>query len=115
MLMNRQRLNTFLLLAIAVFLGMLAFRPLWTPEVTHADASDALPFYIEPGSTMLRSPDASQQVQGKVVIDMRNGNVWGFPTLSSSPYPVDTTSTQPPTSHPLYLGKFDFQRAMGSR
>jgi hypothetical protein len=35
--------------------------------------------------------DGSQQVEGKIVIDMRNGDVWGFPTQSGPglPYPVE--------------------------
>jgi hypothetical protein len=44
---------------------------------------------------------------GKVVVDLRNGNVWGFPTTADQPYPVDVTSQQPPTSKPFLLGKFD--------
>jgi hypothetical protein len=40
---------------------------------------------------MLREPDGSQQVEGKIVIDMTNGDVRGFPTLSGLglPYPAD--------------------------
>jgi len=37
--------------------------------------------------------------------------VWGFPTLSSDPYPVDVTKAAPPTSKPIYLGKYDFAAA----
>jgi hypothetical protein len=56
-----------------------------------------------------------------MVVDLRNGDVWGFPTLLGSPYPVDPTRSQPPTSTPIYLGRFDFskmtdaarERAMG--
>jgi hypothetical protein len=56
---------------------------------------------------MLRTPDNSQQVYGKVAIDMRTGKIWGFPTFQqSSPYPIDVTKSSPPTSHPIYLGKF---------
>jgi hypothetical protein len=45
-----------------------------------------------------------------MVVDLRNGDICGFPTLTGSPYPVDTTVSTPPTSRPLYLGKFDFTR-----
>jgi hypothetical protein len=55
---------------------------------------------------MLRAPDASRQVMGKVIIDMRNGNVWGFPTLGHEPYPAAGPNSTPPTSHPFLLGKF---------
>jgi len=37
---------------------------------------------------------------------MRNGNVWGFPTLAHEPYPAAGFNSSPPTSHPFLLGKF---------
>jgi hypothetical protein len=49
-------------------------------------------------------------MEGKVFIDMRNGDIWGFPTLSSTPYPVDLVNSTPPVSAPMYLGRFDFSR-----
>ena len=58
---------------------------------------------------MLRAPDNGRQVLGKVVVDLQNGNIWGFPTLTQEPYPIDATgNTKAPTSHPFLLGKFDF-------
>ncbi len=57
---------------------------------------------------MLRSPDGTTQVYGRMMVDLRNGKVWGFPTLSTSPYPVDVGSTKSPVSHPFLLGTFDF-------
>ena len=78
-------------------------------NTTQAKSSDIYPFYIEPGTRMLRAPDSSRQVMGKVVVDLRNGNIRGFRALTQEPYPVDTTgSTKAPTSHPFLLGKFDF-------
>lgn len=76
-----------------------------TPAFAQGGSDDSV--YIEPGVRMLRAPDGSRQVLGKVVIDLRNGNVWGFPTTVDQPYPVDVTSQQPPTSKPFLLGKFD--------
>ncbi|MFN0169539.1 MAG: hypothetical protein ACKV22_24215 [Bryobacteraceae bacterium] len=46
-------------------------------------------------------------MQGKVVIDRRNGDVWGFPASTSAPYPIVTTSHEPPWSKAMYLGRFD--------
>jgi hypothetical protein len=63
--------------------------------------------YVEPGVWMLRAPDGSRQVFGKIVIDLSTGKIWGFPTLVQQPYPQDATSTQPPTSEPFLLGTFD--------
>jgi hypothetical protein len=77
-----------------------------TPAFAQSSSED--PIYIEPGVRMLRAPDGSRQVLGKVVVDLRTGNVWGFPTTTDQPYPVDVTSQQPPTSKPFLLGKFDF-------
>jgi hypothetical protein len=94
-----------LLLAIAVSLAAIALRPYWTPSPVMAQ-SEAPAFYVEPGVAMLRAPDGSQQVLGRVVIDMRNGNVWGFPTFTQDVYPVNTGKSTPPTSHPFLLGKF---------
>jgi len=93
------------LIAIAVFLGIIALQPFLIPRPVQAQ-SEAYPLYFEPGTTMLRSPDNAQQVMGKVAIDLRTGKIWGFPTLNQSPYPVDVTKTTPPTSHPFLLGKF---------
>jgi hypothetical protein len=96
-----------LLLVIAVLLGVLVLRPL-AQQKAQAQALQNYNLYIEPGTTMVRSPDATLQVQGKVVVDLRNGKAWGFPTLGSQPYPMDTTRPEPPVSHPIYLGQFDF-------
>ena len=95
---------------IAVFLGILALRPLVRPARASAQSSDYPYLFVEPRTTTLRKPDGTTQVEGKVFIDMRNGNVWGFPTLSTAPYPVDTTKPEPPVSSPMYLGKFDFSK-----
>jgi hypothetical protein len=98
-----------MLTIIAIFLGILAIRPLVQPARVSAQ-SDYSYLYVEPRTTTLRKPDGTAQVEGKVVIDMRDGSVWGFPTLSSAPYPVDTTKPEPAVSTPMYLGKFDFSK-----
>jgi len=95
-----------LLLVIALLLAMIAVRPYIAPPAVSAQSGEPSPFFVEPGTTMLRAPDGSRQVLGKVVIDMRNGNVWGFPTLGREPFPAAGTSSTPPTSHPFLLGKF---------
>ena len=77
----------------------------------HSGISSDTSTGVEPGYTMIRKPDGTAQVYGKVVIDMRNGDIWGFPTLAQGPYPVDTAKTTPPKSYPMYLGKFMFSEA----
>jgi len=97
-----------LLLVIATSLSAIAIRPYLTPPAVAAQSGEAGAFYVEPGVAMLRAPDGSRQVLGKVVVDLRNGNIWGFPTLSQDPYPAAGAKTSPPTSHPFFLGKFEF-------
>jgi hypothetical protein len=100
-----------LLLTIAIFLGVIALRPFFTAAPVHAQGPDAYPFFIEPGYVALRDPDGTRQLMGKMVVDMTNGDIWGFPTMTSSPYPIDSTTATPPVSRPMFLGKFDFTRA----
>lgn len=95
-----------LLLAAVIFLGVIALRPLTTSPVVHAGSGDGYAVYVEPGVSVLRAPDGSQQVLGKVVVDLRNGNIWGFPTLTQDPYPAAGVSTKPQTSHPFLLGRY---------
>ncbi len=102
-----------LLAVIAVFLGLIALRPLAAPAAAQASTPPSVyPFYIEPGTTMVRSPDGRRQVLGKVMVDMTTGNVWGFPTLNAQPYPMDSTTTEPPVSSPIFLGRYDLSAAI---
>ena len=110
--MKVDRFIKAILLVIAILLGVLVFRPLVQPSPVRAQGSDGYPFYVEPGYTMIRKPDGTAQMYGKMVIDMRSGDVWGFPTLAQGPYPVDTAKTTPPKSNPIYLGKFMFSEAV---
>jgi len=109
--MNHRRTTNLLLLLIAVSLGLIAARPYLQPKIAKADSAAPYPFYIEPGTQMLRAPDGSQQVLGRVVVDMRNGKVWGFPTTSTDVYPTNAMNTKPQTSHPFALGRFAFEDA----
>jgi len=106
--MRNDRFVKLMLVVIASLLALIALRPLAQPVPVRAQADDGYPFYVEPGYTMLRKPDGTAQVYGKMVIDMRNGDIWGFPTLTQSPYPIDSAQTKPPRSAPMYLGKFLF-------
>lgn len=102
-----------LLLVIAIALIAIAVKPLRQPHPAHAQAETTPtlttasdPLYIEPGVVMLRSLDGNTQVFGKMVVDLNTGSIWGFPTLTGQPYPVDISSTKPPVSHPMFLGTF---------
>ena len=109
--MNVDRFTKVMLVIIAMLLGLIALRPLAQPVPVRAQSDDGYPFYVEPGYVMLRKPDGTAQVYGKMVVDMRNGDIWGFPTLTQSPYPIDSAQTTPPKSSPMYLGKFLFNQA----
>ena len=65
---------------IVLFLGVIALRPVIYPSPVAAQTAHDHNFYVEPGTTMLRKPDGTMQVYGKVFIDMNTGDVWGFPT-----------------------------------
>ncbi len=104
--MKIDRFVKFLLLVIAVSLTVIAVRPYVSPIAVQAQGGEAHPFYIEPGVAMLRAPDGSRQALGKVMVDLRNGNIWGFPTLTQDPYPTAGANTTPPVSRPFLLGKF---------
>ncbi|MBS1850332.1 MAG: hypothetical protein JST79_05435 [Acidobacteria bacterium] len=97
--------KTLLLLVIAFSLAALAAHSYIAPPPVMAQSSDS-PYYIEPGTSVLRAPDGSRQVVGKVIIDLRNGNIWGFPTLQQEPYPATGAKTSPVTSHPFLLGRY---------
>ena len=76
------------------------------PDRVHAQV-DSNHLFIEPGTTILRDPATGFQIHGKVMIDCRSGEVWGFPTISTAPYPVVLSQKEAPISKPIYLGKFD--------
>jgi hypothetical protein len=99
-----------LLLVIAIALVAIALKPLRSPAPAQASTNTGFyPLYIEPGVQMLRSPVGAEQVYGKVVVDLRTGKIWGFPTLTQSTYPIDIGSNKPPVSHPMFLGTFAFE------
>ncbi len=53
--------------------------------------------------------DGLGQVDGRMVVNLNTGEVWGFPTLlAGAPYPIDSSGSKPPVSKPIYLGRFDF-------
>ncbi|MBV9676378.1 MAG: hypothetical protein JO185_08590 [Acidobacteriaceae bacterium] len=104
-----------LLVLLAVLVSADLLQSLRTAPHVYAQSSSGSGVYIEPGTTMLRAPDGSRQVLGKVLIDLTNGNVWGLPTTVEQPYPVDMTASAPPTSKPFLLGKFDLSRIKDAR
>jgi len=87
-------------------LAGIAIHALLAPGTVKAQGGEPHPYYVEPGVT-LRAPDGSRQVYGKVMIDMRNGKIWGFPTLQQDAvYAVDPACSKSPVSRPFLLGRF---------
>jgi hypothetical protein len=109
--MKMDRFMKVMLVVIAILLAAVVFRPIVQPAPVRAQVEEGYPFYVEPGYTMIRKPDGTAQMYGKVVIDMRSGDIWGFPTLVQGPYPVDNAKPTSPKSYPMYLGKFMFSEA----
>ena len=108
--MRRENLTIALLFIIAVALVAIAVQPIFAPRPAEAQSGNPYPFYIEPGSEMLRAPDGSKQVYGKVVVDLTSGKIWGFPTNAPQSYPiVGMQNNKPPVSRPFELGKFAFE------
>jgi len=100
-----------LLFAIVILLGIVAFRPVVQPPPVMAQDGSPYPFHIEQGTVSLRKPDGTT-TWGKIAVDMRNGDVWGFPMQAqNTPFPVFGPSASPKVSHPLYLGKMAFSEA----
>jgi len=36
-----------------------------------------------------------------MMIEVRTGDIWGFPALAESPYPIHATKSDPHRSHPV--------------
>ena len=95
-----------ILTVIALLLAVLVLRP----AAVHADNEPAT-LFVEPGTTPIRNLNGGIPGDGKVVINMSTGDVWGFPTHGAgAPYPVDSLNgnERTPVSKPVYLGRFDF-------
>ena len=95
-----------LLLLIAIALLAIAIEPFVTPQPAQAQVMADYPLYFEPGLFMLRAPDGTSQIYGKVAVDLRTGKIWGFPTGGTDVYPTDVTTSKPAVSHPFFLGTF---------
>lgn len=101
----KTRTSNALLAIIAAALIVIAARPYLHPDPVHAETQSFDPLYIEPGVSMLRIPNGGQ-VLGKVVINLRTGNITGYPTGTTDNYPVTPIDNKPQTSHGIPLGRF---------
>jgi hypothetical protein len=106
--MKSDLVSKLLLSVIAIALVAIAIRPYMAPGAARAQ-STTYPVYIEPGVQMLKTSDGSKQVYGRMVVDLRTGKIWGFPTMTTDPYPFNALNSKPQTSHPFELGRFAFE------
>jgi hypothetical protein len=107
--MKNDPMTKLLLSVIAIALVAIAIRPYMTPAPAQAQSGTAYPVYIEPGVQMLKTSDGRKQVYGRVVVDLRTGKIWGFPTITTDPYPFNALNSKPQTSRPFELGRFAFE------
>ena len=110
--MKLDRIVKALLVVIAILVGVIAFRPVAQPPSVLAQSGSPYPFFIEQGTVSLKKPDGNV-TWGKVVVDMRTGDVWGFPMKAqNTPYPVYGPGDNSKVSHPMYLGRMAFEEAV---
>jgi hypothetical protein len=108
--MKADRYTKILLTIIAVFLGMLAFRPFLTPAHVRAqEPSGCACLQFDPSVTQIVVPNGAASVPGRVAIDLRNGSVYGFPADPLG-YPRNPGKDQPAVSNPVLLGRFNLDR-----
>ena len=107
--MTRELYRDVIFTVITGLLIILALRP---PAASVQAQTTNGNWYVEPRTVMIpASADGTGQVHGKMMIDMRTGDIWGFATLSPLPYPVGPVRSEPPVVKPVYLGRFDLSAA----
>ncbi len=108
--MRVDRYTKTVLTAIALFLGILAARPFWTPARVRAQADNGCAcLQFDPGVTQIVVPDGAASVSGRTAIDLRTGNVYGF-QADPLGYPRNPGKDQPAVSNPVLLGRFNLDR-----
>lgn len=95
------------LTAIAVFLGMLALRPLAAPQTAHAQTALYAPLQFDQNLSQIQYPKGS--VVGRLAIDLRTGNIYGFPTDPLG-YPRNPGKSELAVSDPILLGRFNLDK-----
>ena len=88
-----------LLLLAVIFLGIIALRPYLAPPVVRAQSEDVYPITFGPSRMITLNGNV---FDGNVVLDLRNGNVWGFPFFAQH---SDSFDKSLPVSHPVLLGR----------
>ncbi len=105
-MLQSTRTTNVLLTVIAVSLAAIAARPYVQPAPVQAQTANADPLFVEPGSSLIRMPSGGQ-VPGKVITNLRTGNVWGFATGGGDGYPMSPVDGKPGTAHAVLLGRYE--------
>lgn len=101
--------NKIVLTVIALFLGILALRPLASPSAVRAQENSPYPFlHFDEKLSRIEAPDGSASLAGRIAIDLRTGNIYGFPTDVLG-YPRTYVKDKPAISNPILLGRFNLQ------
>jgi hypothetical protein len=98
--MKTDWLIKFLLLLAVIFLAMIALRPYFAPPTVRAQSEDVYPVTFGPSRYMTLNGFV---YDGSVMLDLRNGNVWGFPPFDETSHFFDKPL---PVSQPVLLGRF---------
>ena len=97
-----------MLTAIAIFLGILALRPLIAPGSARAESTAVFaPMQFSENLSEFESKNG--RMVGRLAIDLRTGNVYGFPTDGNF-YPRNPLKPGPVVSDPILLGRFNLDK-----
>ena len=97
-----------ILTTIAALLGILALRPLAAPLTVRAEGR--VPYMLLQFDEKLRQIESPKgSMIGRLAIDLRTGNIYGFPTDALG-YPRNPGKSETPVSDPILLGRFNLDK-----
>ena len=100
--------SKIVLSVIAVFLGMLAVRPFTASQTVQAESR--IPYTVLQFDQRLSQIESSRgSMMGRIAIDLRTGNIYGFPTDALG-YPRNPVKSDLAVSDPILLGRFNLDK-----
>jgi len=97
-----------MLTTIAIFLGILALRPLIAPG-NDLEESTAVSAPLQFSENLGEFESKNRRMGGRLAIDLRTGNVYGFPTDGNF-YPRNPLKEGIVVSDPILLGRFNLDK-----